>query len=112
MRKLFLFIMIAVTTDAYCQVFKCVDEKKRVHYQDQPCTFQKGKLDSYQPTGQYQQRDPIDVKNEITTLENQVNANKYHSFNYHRTESNELIESENRKKRQRDESWKPYRIYP
>lgn len=104
MRKLFSIVVLLASTSAYTEVFKCVDKKGRVHFQDQVCSFEKGKLAAYQPSGQYENRDPIEVQNEIRTLQNQATASSNVGYRYRR-ESNELINSQRRKEAESQQRW-------
>lgn len=106
MKKLILIMAITTTTSSYAEFFKCTDKNKSVHYQDQPCTYQKGKLAAYQPSGQYTQRDPIDVQNEITRVKNQVTENNNAiASRYYRVESNELINKPKREEAENQAKW-------
>ncbi len=104
MRKFLLIMAVIVSTDSYAEVYKCVDKKGHVHFQDQVCSYEKGKLAAYQPSGQYQQRNPIEVQNEITRLQHQANSRSYSGYRY-RYESNKLIESKRRKEAESQEKW-------
>jgi len=104
MRKFFVMMAVIVSTDSYAEVYKCVDKKGHVHFQDQVCSYENGKLAAYQPSGQYQARNPVEVQNEITTLQNQANSRRYSGYRY-RYESNELIDSKRRKEADSQQRW-------
>lgn len=104
MKTIILMIAILLSSGVYADVFKCVDKKGHVHFQDQVCAYEKGKLAAYQPSGQYENKTPLEVQNEITMLQNQANSRRNGGYrsNY---ESNELIESKRRKDVDSQQRW-------
>lgn len=104
--KVFILAIIAIiSTQANAEIFKCIDKNKKVYFQDQVCSYKKGKLKGYQTSGQYTQRDPIAIQNEITEVQNLANKRDGYTFRYYRPESNELIEKPKREDAERQARW-------
>lgn len=105
MKKILFSITMLATCSCQAEIYKCIDSNKKIHYQDQECTYIKGKLSAYKPSGGYEKRDPTAVKNEIIDIQNKANQNEYYGYSGRRYESNELIDNERQKEYEKQKSW-------
>lgn len=77
MKKLAIAIVTLFVTEAHAEIYKCIDEEKRVIFQQMPCKYKGKKLDMVESRPHYSQQNrgvpksAIEIQNEVTRANNE-----------------------------------------